>query len=152
MEGYSVKKINIKALIQVIQTKMLIMMMNLSDMGIKSTSKHIMSEAKVPIIEGYHGENQNEEYLMEQAERIGYPIMIKAVRGGGGKGMRIAFNREEFKSQLASAKTEALKSFNNDDMLIEKFVEQPRHVEVQIFGDHHGNYFTTDYELPSRSS
>lgn len=112
----------------------------LSDMGIKSTSKHIMSDAKVPIIEGYHGENQAEEYLLEQADRIGYPIMIKAVRGGGGKGMRIAFTREEFLSQLASAKTEALKSFNNDDMLVEKFVEQPRHVEVQIFGDHHGNY------------
>lgn len=109
-------------------------------MGIKSTSKQIMSDAKVPIIEGYHGENQSEEFLMEQAERIGYPIMIKAVRGGGGKGMRIAFTREEFKSQLASAKTEALKSFNNDDMLIEKFVEMPRHVEVQIFGDQHDNY------------
>lgn len=109
-------------------------------MGIKSTSKHIMSNAKVPIIEGYHGENQSEENLMVEAEKIGYPIMIKAVRGGGGKGMRIAFNRDEFKSQLHSAKTEALKSFNNDDMLIEKFVERPRHVEVQVFGDHHSNY------------
>lgn len=99
-----------------------------------------MSDAKVPIIEGYHGEIQSEEHLMQEAERIGYPIMIKAVRGGGGKGMRIAFTRDEFKSQLASAKTEALKSFNNDDMLIEKFVEMPRHVEVQVFGDQHDNY------------
>ena len=109
-------------------------------MGIKSTSKLIMSEAKVPIIEGYHGENQSEAHLLEQADKIGFPIMIKAVRGGGGKGMRIAFTRDEFLSQLASAKTEALKSFNNDDMLIEKFVEMPRHVEVQVFGDQHSNY------------
>ncbi|RNA43734.1 methylcrotonoyl- carboxylase subunit mitochondrial [Brachionus plicatilis] len=110
------------------------------DMGIKSTSKHIMSAARVPIIEGYHGEDQNEERLLQEAEKIGYPVMIKAVRGGGGKGMRIAFNREEFIYQLQSAKTEALKAFNNDEMLVEKFVEKPRHVEVQIFGDHHSNY------------
>lgn len=109
-------------------------------MGIKSTSKLIMSSANVPIIEGYHGEDQSEARLVKEAERIGYPIMIKAVRGGGGKGMRIAFNREQFIPQLHSAKTEALKSFSNDDMLIEKFVERPRHVEVQVFGDQHGNY------------
>lgn len=114
--------------------------MNCSDMGIKSTSKQIMSDAQVPIIEGYHGEDQSEEHLLAQAEKIGFPVMIKAVRGGGGKGMRIAFTRDEFSSQLASAKTEALKSFNNADMLVEKFVERPRHVEVQIFGDQHGNY------------
>ena len=96
-------------------------------MGIKSTSKFIMSNAKVPIIEGYHEEDQSEERLLREAERIGYPIMIKAVRGGGGKGMRIAFKPEEFLSQLSSAKTEALKSFNNDEMLIEKYVERPRY-------------------------
>jgi 3-methylcrotonyl-CoA carboxylase alpha subunit len=109
-------------------------------MGIKSTSKHIMSSANVPIIEGYHGEDQSEQRLQNEAERIGYPVMIKAVRGGGGKGMRIAFSREEFMPQLQSAKTEALKSFANDDMLVEKYVEMPRHVEVQVFGDEHGNY------------
>jgi len=110
------------------------------DMGIKSTSKHIMSAAKVPIIEGYHGEDQSDARLVREAERVGYPIMIKAVRGGGGKGMRIAFTPAEFLPQLASARTEALKAFNNDDMLVERYVESPRHVEVQVFGDTHGNY------------
>lgn len=110
------------------------------DMGIKSTSKYIMSAANVPIIEGYHDTDQSEERLVKEAERIGYPVMIKAVRGGGGKGMRIAFTPQEFLPQLHSAKTEARKSFDNDEMLVEKFVEMPRHVEVQVFGDHHGNY------------
>ena len=95
-------------------------------MGIKSTSKFIMSAAKVPIIEGYHELEQSEERLLKEADKITYPVMIKAVRGGGGKGMRIAFTKEEFLSQLHSAKTEALKSFNNDEMLIEKFVVKPR--------------------------
>ncbi|CAH1779493.1 unnamed protein product [Owenia fusiformis] len=110
------------------------------DMGIKSTSKFIMSAAKVPIIEGYHGEDQSEETLRKEAEKIGYPVMIKAVRGGGGKGMRICMTKEEFDSQLESAKREAMKSFGDDIVLIEKFVETPRHVEVQVFGDQHGNY------------
>ncbi|KAH9492190.1 Methylcrotonoyl-CoA carboxylase subunit alpha, mitochondrial [Bulinus truncatus] len=110
------------------------------DMGIKSTSKKIMSEAGVPIIQGYHGEDQSLERLRHEASRIGYPVMIKAVRGGGGKGMRIAMTESEFDSQLQSAKTEAMKSFGDQVMLLEKFVENPRHVEVQIFGDHHGNY------------
>ncbi|KAG1680488.1 Methylcrotonoyl-CoA carboxylase subunit alpha, mitochondrial [Nymphon striatum] len=179
------------------------------DMGIKSTSKTIMSSAGVPIIEGYHGEEQSDSKLLHESEKIGFPVMIKAVRGGGGKeyacatpldrklgnparseevghlfgrhfpeyvpttakiktllggakivpqdekrmvivpsmkqnttaqGMRIAMNKEEFQSQLESARNEAMKSFNDDIMLIEKFVETPRHVEVQVFGDHHGNY------------
>ncbi|XP_028856287.1 methylcrotonoyl-CoA carboxylase subunit alpha, mitochondrial [Denticeps clupeoides] len=109
------------------------------DMGIKSTSKHIMSAAGVPIIEGYHGEDQSDEKLQAEAARIGYPVMIKAVRGGGGKGMRIARSEADFHEQLESARREARKSFNDDVMLIEKFVENPRHVEVQVFGDHHGN-------------
>lgn len=110
------------------------------DMGIKSTSKHIMSEANVPIIEGYHGVEQGEDHLFSEAKKIGFPVMIKAVRGGGGKGMRIAFTEGEFLPQLQSAKTEAQKSFNDSVMLIEKYVTRPRHVEVQVFGDHHGNY------------
>ncbi|XP_068208891.1 methylcrotonoyl-CoA carboxylase subunit alpha, mitochondrial [Palaemon carinicauda] len=110
------------------------------DMGIKSTSKKIMSEAGVPIIGGYHGDDQSDSRLREEAEKIGFPIMIKAVRGGGGKGMRIAKTREEFEEQLESARREATKSFGDDVMLLEKFVERPRHVEVQVFGDHHGNY------------
>nr|XP_009502247.1 PREDICTED: methylcrotonoyl-CoA carboxylase subunit alpha, mitochondrial [Phalacrocorax carbo] len=109
------------------------------DMGIKSTSKAIMSAAGVPVVEGYHGEDQSDECLNEHAKRIGYPVMIKAVRGGGGKGMRIAHSEKEFLDQLESARREAKKSFNDDAMLIEKFVDNPRHVEVQIFGDQHGN-------------
>nr|XP_060623423.1 methylcrotonoyl-CoA carboxylase subunit alpha, mitochondrial isoform X1 [Anolis sagrei ordinatus] len=109
------------------------------DMGIKSTSKAIMSAAGVPVVEGYHGEDQSDKCLAEQARRIGYPVMIKAVRGGGGKGMRIALSEKEFQEQLESARREAKKSFNDDAMLIEKFVDNPRHVEVQVFGDHHGN-------------
>ncbi|XP_066476322.1 methylcrotonoyl-CoA carboxylase subunit alpha, mitochondrial isoform X2 [Tiliqua scincoides] len=109
------------------------------DMGIKSTSKAIMSAAGVPVVEGYHGEDQSDSCLQEQAQRIGYPVMIKAVRGGGGKGMRIALSDKEFQEQLESARREAKKSFNDDAMLIEKFVDKPRHVEVQVFGDQHGN-------------
>uniref|UniRef100_A0A023FV94 Putative 3-methylcrotonyl-coa carboxyl n=1 Tax=Amblyomma parvum TaxID=251391 RepID=A0A023FV94_AMBPA len=110
------------------------------DMGIKSTSKAIMSAAKVPIIEGYHGDDQTQVRLKEESRRIGFPVMVKAVRGGGGKGMRIAMNEDEFDSQLESAKREAMKSFGDDAMLVEKFVADPRHVEVQVFGDQHGNY------------
>uniref|UniRef100_A0A7N8Y9X7 Methylcrotonyl-CoA carboxylase subunit n=1 Tax=Mastacembelus armatus TaxID=205130 RepID=A0A7N8Y9X7_9TELE len=109
------------------------------DMGIKSTSKHIMSAAGVPIIGGYHGEDQSNDRLQTEAARIGYPVMIKAVRGGGGKGMRIARSDSDFLEQLESARREARKSFNDDVMLVEKFVEDPRHVEVQVFGDMHGN-------------
>ncbi|XP_045395718.1 methylcrotonoyl-CoA carboxylase subunit alpha, mitochondrial isoform X2 [Lemur catta] len=109
------------------------------DMGIKSTSKSIMAAAGVPIVEGYHGEDQSDQCLKKHAERIGYPVMIKAVRGGGGKGMRIVRSEKEFQEQLESARREAKKSFNDDAMLIEKFVDTPRHVEVQVFGDNHGN-------------
>lgn len=110
------------------------------DMGIKSTSKYIMSAAGVPIIQGYHGEEQSEERLMQESEKIGFPVMIKAVRGGGGKGMRIAQTREVFLSQLESARNEAYKAYNDTVVLIEKYVDTPRHVEVQVFGDKHGNY------------
>ncbi|KAF8567815.1 hypothetical protein P879_01580 [Paragonimus westermani] len=110
------------------------------DMGIKNKSKSIMSAAGVPIIEGYHGDDQSDSRLRNEAEKIGYPVMIKAVRGGGGKGMRIALTRGQFDEQLAAARHEAMKSFNDDGMLIEKFIVHPRHVEVQVFGDHYGNY------------
>ncbi|KAH3857632.1 hypothetical protein DPMN_100243, partial [Dreissena polymorpha] len=110
------------------------------DMGIKSTSKYIMSAAGVPVIEGYHGEDQSDARLKKEAAAIGYPVMIKAVRGGGGKGMRIAMTEKEFDGQLESARREAMKSFGDQVMLVEKFVERPRHVEVQVFGDKHGNY------------
>lgn len=99
-----------------------------------------MSSAGVPIVEGYHGEDQNDNKLLSESRRIGFPVMIKAVRGGGGKGMRIAKTEAEFQSELQSARREASKSFGDEVMLIEKFVETPRHVEVQVFGDQHGNY------------
>jgi 3-methylcrotonyl-CoA carboxylase alpha subunit len=111
------------------------------DMGSKSASKHIMSAANVPIIEGYHGEEQAPERLRTEAERIGYPVLLKAVSGGGGKGMRIVEAPADFDSALESAKREALKSFSDDTMLVEKYVQRPRHVEVQVFCDRHGNAF-----------
>ncbi|KFB45474.1 AGAP010228-PA-like protein [Anopheles sinensis] len=109
------------------------------DMGIKSTSKYIMSAAGVPIINGYHGENQSDEHLMEEAQKIGFPLMIKAVRGGGGKGMRIAMTEADFIPMLQSARTESEKAFGDTVMLLERYVRSPRHVEVQVFADHHGN-------------
>ncbi|ERL91781.1 hypothetical protein D910_09106, partial [Dendroctonus ponderosae] len=109
------------------------------DMGIKSTSKHIMSKAGVPIIEGYHGEDQIVGSLKRQAQRIGFPVMIKAVRGGGGKGMRVANTEEDFEEALESARTESQKAFADSVVLLEKFVAEPRHVEVQVFADTHGN-------------
>jgi len=110
------------------------------DMGIKSTSKYIMSAAGVPVINGYHGEDQSIERLREEADKIGFPLMIKAVRGGGGKGMRIAPTAADFDIQLESAKREAQKSFGDEVMLLERYVERPRHVEVQVFGDKYDNY------------
>nr|CAD7457276.1 unnamed protein product [Timema tahoe] len=110
------------------------------DMGLKSTSKALMAAAGVPVIQGYHGNDQTDTKLRQEADKIGFPVMIKAVRGGGGKGMRIVLTPQEFEAQLQSARREASQSFGDDVMLVEKFVEQPRHVEVQVFGDSHGNY------------
>ena len=90
-------------------------------MGVKSTSKDIMSAAGVPIIPGYHGAAQDEETLTEKAKECGYPLMIKAVLGGGGKGMRVCMNPEEFIQQLRAARNEAMKSFNDDDVLLERY-------------------------------
>ena len=108
-------------------------------MGVKSTSKEIMSNAGVPIIPGYHGTDQSEEALSNEADKVGYPLMIKAVLGGGGKGMRICEKKEDFIGQLRAARNEAMKSFNDDDVLLERYVVRPRHVEVQVFADQHGN-------------
>lgn len=109
------------------------------DMGIKSIAKHIMSHAGVPVVPGYHGEDQSDELLMAEAEKIGFPIMIKAIKGGGGKGMRICLSKEDFLTQLESARRESLKSFGDQSVLIEKYVANPRHVEVQVFADQYGN-------------
>ncbi|KAI4172481.1 MAG: hypothetical protein LQ343_003571 [Gyalolechia ehrenbergii] len=102
-------------------------------------SKEIMTEAGVPCIPGYHGQNQDPVYLKHEAEKIGFPVLIKAVKGGGGKGMRIAMTAEDFDSQLASAKSEARSSCGDEVMLVEKYITTPRHIEVQIFADKHGN-------------
>jgi len=108
------------------------------DMGIKSRSKFIMEEANVPVIKGYHGDQQDDATLLIESNKIGFPVMLKAIMGGGGKGMRIARNEEEFQQQLDAARREALNSCGDDRMLVEKFVENPRHVEVQVFGDNYG--------------
>lgn len=109
-------------------------------MGIKSLSKAIMSEAGVPVIPGYHNDaEQAEEALLEKAKAIGFPVMIKAVRGGGGKGMRVAAEEGVFLEQLRSAKREAAAAFGDDIVLLEKYLRRPRHIEVQVFGDQHGN-------------
>ncbi|KAG7452055.1 uncharacterized protein BT62DRAFT_881428 [Guyanagaster necrorhizus] len=109
-------------------------------MGSKSESKHIMTAAGVPCVPGYHGKNQDPEFLYEQAKHIGFPVLIKAIHGGGGKGMRTVTNpsAEVFYEALSSAKRESLKAFGNDVVLIERYIERPRHVEVQVFADTHG--------------
>lgn len=108
-------------------------------MGSKSRSKEIMTAAGVPCIPGYHGQEQDPKYLEREAEKIGYPVLLKAVKGGGGKGMRIVQDAQEFHSQLESAKSEARNSFGDDVMLVEKYITTPRHIEVQVFADQHGN-------------
>jgi 3-methylcrotonyl-CoA carboxylase alpha subunit len=108
-------------------------------MGNKSRSKDIMIQAGVPCIPGYHGSNQEPQYLLEEARKIGFPVMVKAVKGGGGKGMRIAMTEEDFLGKLESAKSEGRNSFGDDEMLVEKYISTPRHIEVQIFADRHGH-------------
>ncbi len=109
------------------------------DMGSKSASKNIMIDAGVPVTPGYHGDNQDPDHLKEQADAMGYPVMLKAVLGGGGKGMRMVAAPEDFHDALDACKREAMKGFADDAMLIEKFLTQPRHVELQVFADDHGN-------------
>ncbi|KAJ5534298.1 hypothetical protein N7527_000552 [Penicillium freii] len=111
----------------------------IEDMGDKSRSKEIMTAAGVPCVPGYHGQNQDPAFLEEQADQITYPVLIKAVKGGGGKGMRIASSKAVFQAQLESAKSEAMSSFGDDNVLVEKYITTPRHIEVQVFADQHGN-------------
>ncbi|KAB8076470.1 carbamoyl-phosphate synthase L chain, ATP binding domain-containing protein [Aspergillus leporis] len=111
----------------------------IEDMGDKSQSKKIMTAAGVPCVPGYHGENQDVNYLEAEADKIKYPVLIKAIKGGGGKGMRIAQSKSEFQAQLQSAKSEAMNSFGDDHVLVEKYITTPRHIEVQVFADKHGN-------------
>lgn len=108
-------------------------------MGLKAESKQLMEKAGVPLVPGYHGTDQNPELLQREADRIGYPVLIKASAGGGGKGMRLVEKREDFAAALASCQREAINSFGNDAVLIEKYVQRPRHIEIQVFGDTQGN-------------
>jgi 3-methylcrotonyl-CoA carboxylase alpha subunit len=109
-------------------------------MGLKAESKQLMEKAGVPLVPGYHGADQDAALLQREADRIGYPVLIKASAGGGGKGMRAVDKTEDFAAALASCKREAINSFGDDAVLIEKYVQRPRHIEIQVFGDSHGNY------------
>jgi 3-methylcrotonyl-CoA carboxylase alpha subunit len=108
-------------------------------MGSKSEAKKLMEKAGVPLTPGYHGDRQEPEFLRQQADKIGYPVLIKAAAGGGGKGMRAVDKSEDFLDALASCKREAASSFGDEHVLIEKYLQRPRHIEIQVFGDSHGN-------------
>ncbi len=108
-------------------------------MGSKSEAKKLMGAAKVPLTPGYHGNDQTPALLQLAANRIGYPVLIKAAAGGGGKGMRLVEKAEDFPDALASCKREAASSFGNEHVLIEKYITQPRHIEIQVFADTQGN-------------
>ena len=126
---------------------------SITAMGLKDAAKKLMAEAGVPVTPGYMGENQDPTFLAEQAATIGYPVLIKAVAGGGGKGMRKVDRAEDFADALKSCQREAASSFGNDVVLIEKWIESPRHIEVQVFGDSHGNVvhlFERDCSLQRR--
>ena len=109
-------------------------------MGLKAESKQLMEKAGVPLVPGYHGADQDPALLQREADRIGYPVLIKASAGGGGKGMRAVDKAEDFAAALASCKREAINSFGDDAVLVEKYVLRPRHIEIQVFGDTLGNY------------
>jgi 3-methylcrotonyl-CoA carboxylase alpha subunit len=122
-------------------------------MGLKDAAKKLMTAAGVPVTPGYMGADQAPKLLAERAGEIGYPVLIKAVAGGGGKGMRLVEKATDFADALASCQREAASSFGNDHVLIEKYIQRPRHIEVQVFGDTHGNVvhlFERDCSLQRR--
>jgi acetyl/propionyl-CoA carboxylase alpha subunit len=122
-------------------------------MGLKDRAKALMAKAGVAVVPGYLGDDQVPEHLAKEAGKIGYPVLIKAVAGGGGKGMRKVEAAEDFSAALESAKRESKSSFGDDRVLIEKYVSRPRHIEVQIFADSHGNavyLFERDCSLQRR--
>ncbi|MFC4522761.1 acetyl/propionyl/methylcrotonyl-CoA carboxylase subunit alpha [Cupriavidus pinatubonensis] len=108
-------------------------------MGSKSAAKQLMEKASVPLVPGYHGEDQDPALLRREADRIGYPVLLKASAGGGGKGMRVVESGDAFEAALASVKREASASFGDDKVLVEKYLTRPRHIEIQVFADTHGN-------------
>ncbi|NCP20126.1 MAG: acetyl/propionyl/methylcrotonyl-CoA carboxylase subunit alpha [Erythrobacter sp.] len=122
-------------------------------MGLKDAAKKLMREAGVPVTPGYDGDDQSAERLKQEADAIGYPVLIKAVAGGGGKGMRKVDAEGDFLSALESCRREAKASFGNNDVILEKWITSPRHIEVQVFGDSHGNVvhlFERDCSLQRR--
>jgi len=121
-------------------------------MGLKDAAKSLMEKAGVPVVPGYHGADQDDGLLARQAGEIGFPVLIKAVAGGGGKGMRLVEAAAEFQTALDSARSEAKTAFGNSDVLVEKFVTKPRHIEVQVFGDgtHAVHLFERDCSLQRR--
>jgi 3-methylcrotonyl-CoA carboxylase alpha subunit len=126
---------------------------SITAMGLKDAAKTLMAQAGVPVTPGYLGANQEAGFLAQEAAKIGYPVLIKAVAGGGGKGMRLVESADAFADALASCKREAAASFGNDHVLIEKYIASPRHIEVQVFGDAHGNVvhlFERDCSLQRR--
>jgi 3-methylcrotonyl-CoA carboxylase alpha subunit len=126
---------------------------SITAMGLKDAAKKLMAEAGVPVTPGYMGENQDPVFLSERAAEIGYPVLIKAVAGGGGKGMRKVEDAGDFADALTSCQREATASFGNAHVLIEKYIQRPRHIEVQVFGDTHGNIvhlFERDCSLQRR--
>jgi 3-methylcrotonyl-CoA carboxylase alpha subunit len=108
-------------------------------MGSKSAAKEIMGAAGVPLVPGYHGSEQGGEFLQAEADRIGYPLLIKASAGGGGKGMRVVTGSTDFAEALAGARREAMSGFGDDHVLLERYLTKPRHIEIQVFADSHGN-------------
>jgi 3-methylcrotonyl-CoA carboxylase alpha subunit len=122
-------------------------------MGLKDAAKALMTQAGVPVVPGYHGDNQDPDFLAQQAAQIGYPVLIKARAGGGGKGMRKVESSADFKQALEGATREAQASFADGACLIEKYIDTPRHIEIQVFGDDHGNVvhlFERDCSLQRR--
>ncbi|MEC7933614.1 MAG: biotin carboxylase N-terminal domain-containing protein, partial [Pseudomonadota bacterium] len=126
---------------------------SITAMGLKDAAKALMADAGVPVTPGYLGDNQDPDHLADQAAAIGYPVLIKAVAGGGGNGMRLVERPADFADALLSCQREAAASFGNAHVLIEKYIERPRHIEVQVFGDRHGNtvhLFERDCSLQRR--
>ncbi|MGA7199436.1 acetyl-CoA carboxylase biotin carboxylase subunit, partial [Roseiarcus sp.] len=122
-------------------------------MGLKNSAKALMQKAGVPVVPGYHGDNQNPKFLREKAYEIGYPVLVKAIAGGGGRGMRRVDAHMEFDGQLESAIREAQAAFGDGRVLIEKYIVSPRHIELQVFADTHGNcvhLFERDCSLQRR--
>ena len=126
---------------------------NIRAMGLKGAAKTLMIEAGVPVVPGYHGDNQDTAFLQAEADKIGYPLLIKAIAGGGGKGMRLVESADQFEEMLTGAKREGANSFGNDIVLLEKYITTPRHIEIQVFGDSHGeavHLFERDCSLQRR--